>query len=305
MRRRRAALLPPDRGLQARMVLAMLLAPVIALGGVGVAVAVPATRIAVIVVVAIGILRLSMADAEPRSRVVTPALPPDDLPHVHAVVDRLCLLADLPKPEIVVEWEDQPNSWIEARGGAPARLHLTLGLLLRLEPDEGEAVCGPELAHLAHHDARVMGVVGGSGELLLNGAEGVTGFWMFLWPGILAAGALGWISRLTTCMLARHRELVADAGSAALTGRPAGPAALASALRRISGELARVPALDLREVAARDVLHLVPVAGETLNAPWTTHPPLEHRIERLERLELALHAARPAAPDVARGRADR
>jgi heat shock protein HtpX len=301
-RRRRAALLPPDRGLQARMLLAMLLAPAIALGGVAVAVAVPATRIAVIVVVAIGILRLSMADAEPRSRMVTPALPPDDLPHVHAVVDRLCLLADLRKPEIVVEWEDQPNSWIEAPGGATARLHLTLGLLLLLEPEELEAVIAHELAHLAHHDARVMGVVGGSGELLLNGAEGVTGFWMFLWPGILAAGALGWISRLTTCMLARHRELVADAGSAALTGRPA---ALASALRRISGELARVPALDLREVAARDVLHLVPVAGEALNAPWTTHPPLEHRIARLERLELALHAARPAAPDVARGRADR
>src|SRR4051812_18734410 len=261
-RRRRAALLPPDRGLQARMLLAMLLAPAIALGGVAVAVAVPATRIAVIVVVAIGILRLSRADAEPRSRVVTPALPPDDLPHVHAVVDRLCLLADLPKPEIVVEWEDQPNSWIEAPGGAPARLHLTLGLLLLLEPDELEAVIGHELAHLAHHDARVMGVVGGSGELLLNGAEGVTGFWMFLWPGILAAGALGWISRLTTCMLARHRELVADAGSAALTGRPA---ALASALRRISGELARVPALDLPEVAARRVLHLLPAAGEALH----------------------------------------
>jgi len=301
-RRRRAALLPPDRGLQARMLLAMLLAPAIALGGAGVAIAVPATRIAVIVVVAIGILRLSLADAEPRRRMVTPALPPGDLPHVHAVVDRLCLLADLPKPEIVVEDEDQPNSWIEAPGGATARLHLTVGLLLLLEPDELEAVIAHELAHLAHHDARVMGVVGGSGELLLDGAQGVTGFWMFLWPGILAAGALGWISRLTTCVLARHRELVADAGSAALTGRPA---ALASALRRISGELARVPALDLRDVAARDVLHLVPVAGEALSTPWTTHPPLEHRIERLERLERALHAARPAAADVARGRAGR
>src|SRR3954469_1250217 len=300
MRRRSpAALLPPDRGLQARMLLAMLLAPAIALGGAGVAVAVPATRIAVIVVVAIGILRLSMADAEPRSRMVTPALPPDDLPHVHAVVDRLCLLADLPKPEIVVEWEDQPNSWIEAPGGAPARLHLTLGLLLLLEPDELEAVIGHELAHLAHHDARVMGVVGGSGELLLNGAEGVTGFWMVLWPGT-AAAALGGISRLTTCMLARHRELVADAGSAALTGRPA---ALASALRRISGELARVPAADPRAAGARDVLHLLPLGDElSKSAPLRTHPLLDRRIERLERLERGLHAARPAPPHGGRGR---
>jgi heat shock protein HtpX len=301
-RRRRAAPLPPDRGLQARMVIAMLLAPAIALVGVGVAIAVPVTRLPVILVVAAGVLRLSIADAEPRWRMVAPALAPRDLPHVHAIVDRLCLVADMPKPEIVVEREDQPNSWIEAPGGGTARLHLTLGLLFLLEPEELEAVIAHELAHLAHHDARVMGIVGGSGELLLDGAQGATRLWFFLWPGILAAGALGWISRLTTLSFARHRELVADAGSAALTGRPA---ALARALRRISGELARIPSADLREAAARDVLHLVPVAGEALNAPWTTHPPLARRIERLERLERALHAARPVAPDVARGRADR
>jgi heat shock protein HtpX len=290
-RRRRAALLPPDRGLQARMVLAMLLAPGIALGGVAVAIAVPATRVAVIVVVAAGILRRSAADAEPRRRVVAPAPAAGDLPHVHATVDRLCLLADLPKPEIVVVDEYQPNSWIAAPGGETPRLHLTLGLLLLLEPEELEAVIAHELAHLAHHDARVMGIVGGSGDLLVGGAEGVTRLWFLLWPGILAAGAIGWISRLATLSFARHRELVADAGSAALTGRPA---ALACALRRISGELARIPSVDLRAAAARDVLHLVPVAGEALGAPWTSHPPLARRIERLERLERALHRARPA-----------
>src|SRR4051812_13029283 len=256
-RRRRAALLPPDRGLQARMVLAMLLAPVIALGGAAAAFLFAPTRVAIGlgIVVVVGAVRLRDAD-RPAPR---PALSPLEFPAVQPIVERLCVLADLAPPEIDVHVERRPNSWIEARSSAPARLHLTTGLLLLLEPDELEAVIAHELSHLAHHDARVMGIVGGSGDLLVGGTEG-TASWSFgMAPGILAAAAIGWASRLATLSFARHRELVADAGSAALTGRPA---ALASALRRISGELARVPALDLREAVARDVLHLLPVGDE-------------------------------------------
>ena len=119
----------------------------------------------------------------------------------------------------------------------------------------------------------------------------------FLWPGVLAGAAIGRASSLATLSFARHRELVADAGSAALTGPPA---ALARALRRIAGELACGPSVDLRDAAARDGLHLLPVSGEAPRPPWSTHPPLE----RLERLERALHAARLPA-DVARERAER
>jgi heat shock protein HtpX len=293
-RRRRAALLPPDRGLQARMVLAMLSAPALALGGLAATFLFAPTRIAVGMglVVVIGAIRLAGADRPAARR----PLPPLEFPGVRPVVERLCVLADLPAPEIDVHVERQPNSWIEARSGGPARLHLTTGLLLLLEPDELEAVIAHELSHLAHHDARVMTIVGGTGDLLVGGTEGSASWSFGLMPGILAAAAIGWASRLATLSFARHRELVADAGAAALTGRPA---ALANALRRISGELARVPALDLRAAAARDVLHLLPAAGEADKAPvLRTHPPLTRRIQRLERLEQAIQTARPAPPSM-------
>jgi heat shock protein HtpX len=289
-RRRRAALLPPDRGLQARMLLAMLAAPAIGLGGLAAAFLFAPTRVAfgVGLVVVVGAVRLRCAERPAARR----ALSPLEFPAVQPVVERLCVLADLPAPEIDVHVERQPNSWIEAPSSRPARLHLTTGLLLLLEADELEAVIAHELSHLAHHDARVMSLVGGTGDLLVGGAEGTSGWTFAMWPGVLAAAAIGWASCLATLSFARHRELVADAGSAALTGRPA---TLARALRRISGELARVPAVDLRAAMARDVLHLLPVGEEAAKvAALRTHPSLARRIERLERLERALHRARPA-----------
>ena len=107
---------------------------------------------------------------------------------------------------------------------------------------------------------------------------------------------LGWLSRVGTQALSRHRELAADAGSAALTGHPA---ALASALRKVAGDLQRMPRRDLREAAARDAFHLMPVGQEPRE--WherltATHPSLAERIERLERLEQRLHGARLTAP---------
>lgn len=208
-------------------------------------------------------------------------------PELHAIVDRLCVLADLPKPEIVVEPEEQPNSWLVARWRGRARLHVTRGLLALLTPSELEAVIAHELAHLANRDAAVMTAVGGPGAALLGGGRRLMGGgWLLMFGGIVAMG-IGWLSRFGTQALSRHRELAADAGSAALTGRPA---ALATALRRISGELRMVPEEDLRVAAYRDVFHLLPVGDSG------THPPLAKRIERLERLEQRMQAARlPAA----------
>jgi heat shock protein HtpX len=135
----------------------------------------------------------------------------------------------------------------------------------------------------------VMTAVGGPGAVLLGGGRRLTrggGFW-FISMGAAVAAGIGWLSRLGTQALSRHRELAADAGAASLTGRPA---ALASALRAVSGQLRVVPREDLRVAAARDLFHLLPVQqGGRFTA---THPPLEVRIERLERMERALHSAR-------------
>jgi heat shock protein HtpX len=227
----------------------------------------------------------------PRAEPVTVAAQPE----LHAIVDRLCVLADLPKPEIVVEPEEQPNSWLVGLSRGRARLHVTRGLLGLLTASELEAVVGHELAHLVHRDAVVMTAVGGPGAVLLDGGRRMMGggWWFATIGGVVAAG-VGWVSRLGTQALSRHRELAADAGSAALTGKPA---ALASALRRISGELRLVPQEDLRAAACRDVFHLLPVAegadGEARSLT-ATHPPLATRIERLERLERRMQTARLA-----------
>jgi heat shock protein HtpX len=289
-RRRRPELFAPDRGLQARMVLAAVGTPAIVLGCVAAIVLVAPLKIIGAVALA-AVIGIGGTLRERRDRPQAQPVAPHEQPELHAIVDRLCVVADLPKPEIVIEPERQPNSWIVGLSRGRARLHVTEGLLALLSPSELEAVIGHELSHLAHRDAAVMTAVGGPGAVLLDGGRrSMRGGWIVLFGGFVAAG-IGWISRLGTQVLSRHRELAADAGSAALTGRPA---ALASALRRISGQLRLIPEEDLRSAAFRDVFHLLPVDEES---GWTaTHPPLAARIERLERLEREMQAARLAPP---------
>lgn len=235
-------------------------------------------------------------------------LGPHERPELHATVERLCVLADLPRPEIVIDDEAQPNSWIIDPPGRGARLHLTEGLLDVLSGPELEAVIAHELAHVANRDATVMTLVGGPGAVLLEGgrAVGRHGGWWLMQMGALVAGLVGLISQVGTNALSRYRELAADAGAAALTGHPA---ALASALVKVSGGLERLPDEDLRVAAGRDAFHLLPVGRAPGEGTWAglartrvgtrvgaTHPSLERRLAELERLERRMHAARPAAP---------
>jgi heat shock protein HtpX len=294
-RRRRPELFRPDRGLQARMLLAAVVTPLVVFASLAAIVVVAPLKVVLGVGLAAAI-GIGGALRERRERPQARPVTVEEAPALHATVDRLCVLADLPKPEIVIEPERQPNSWMVGLSRGRARLHVTRGLLELLPPAELEAVIGHELAHLVHRDAAVMTAVGGPGAVLLDGGRRATrgGWWIYMLGGI-AAAAIGWLSRLGTQVLSRHRELAADAGSAALTGRPA---ALASALRRISGELRLIPEEDLRLAAFRDVFHLLPV--EEPRGDWgrltATHPPLATRIERLERLERALQSARLAPP---------
>jgi heat shock protein HtpX len=296
-RRRRSELFAPDRGLQARMLLAAVATPLLVIASLAAIVLIAPFKIVIGVGIAAAI-GIGGAMKERNRRPRAQPVSAEQAPELHAMVERLCVVGDLPKPEIVVEPEQQPNSWIVGLSRGRARLHVTKGLLALLSPTELEAVIGHELAHLAHRDAAVMTAVGGPGAVLLEGGRrsARTGWWFGMFGGLVAAG-IGWLSRLGTQILSRHRELAADAGSAALTGRPA---ALASALRRISGELRLIPEEDLRLAACRDVFHLLPLeepAEGWLGSVTATHPPLAVRIERLERLERAMHSARPAPPN--------
>jgi heat shock protein HtpX len=221
-------------------------------------------------------------EASSRGRRLSPAEAPD----LHAIVERLCVVADLPKPAIVLDSRPMPNSWIEGTKRGGFRLHLTQGLLDLLEPRELEAVIAHELAHVVNRDAAVMTVVGGPGEALLAGGVRVAsqGWWPLIFGGLIAS-AIGWVGTLGTRTLSRYREFAADEGAVALTGSPA---ALASALIKVSDGLVAMPKRDLREASLHDAFHLLPAARENAFGLPDTHPPLRARIERLERLERAL-----------------
>jgi heat shock protein HtpX len=293
---RRPELFPADRGLQARMVLAAVVTPATVLTVVAAVVLFAPRRIVVVVAIA-AIVGVALAVRARREADRGHALDVGQAPDLHALVERLCTTADLPKPLLMLDEERQPNSWVVAAPGRRAELHVTRGLLDVLAAAELEAVIAHELAHLAHRDATVMTVVGGPGAVLLEGGAPLLrhGFSFWLMPGAVVALAIGWVAQLGTNALSRYRELAADSAAATITGHPA---ALASALTKVSGGIDRIPARDLRAVAGRDAFHLLPVADA--DPPWwrrgggPTHPSLERRVARLEAMERRMHAARPS-----------
>jgi len=286
-------LFPADRGLQARMVLAAVVTPLLVIAAVVATVLVMPHKVAIYLLIA-GAFGVILAIRAAMAQASTSPVSVERAPELHAVTERLCTAASLPKPDIYLESERQPNSWVVARPRRRAELHVTTGLVDLLEPAELDAVIAHELAHLANRDAMVMTVVSGPGAALQEGGTRLMSFHFWLAPGAILAIAIGWVSRLGTNALSRYRELAADAGGAALTGHPG---ALASALRKASGCLDQIPTRDLRAVASRDAFHLLPVGERDTGTRLTaTHPDLELRIRRLEEMERRLHNARLPSP---------
>jgi heat shock protein HtpX len=217
-------------------------------------------------------------------------LEPDEDPELFAMVDRLCALVDIDRPQIIGSDLRQPNSWVIHRPGKAPSLFITRRLRELLTPEELQAVIGHELTHIANRDALVMTIVGTPGALLLNVRGGSV-------DGALIALVAG-VSALGTAMLSRYRELAADAGSAAITGRPS---ALASALLKVSDSQQQIPEKDLRAAVALNAFNLVAVTppkrhwlakiGPIARAA-RTHPDLDRRVAALHRLETRQHALR-------------
>jgi heat shock protein HtpX len=287
----RRGLFPRDRALQLRMVLAAVMTPVLTVSSL---VAIlfllpPALLLGVLLACAAGIVIVACEQGESPGGAV---LAPGEEPRLQAIVDRLCVIADVRRPEIVLETERQPNTWLVDLPGCPPRLHVTRSLLDMLEPDELQAVLAHELSHLANRDALVMTVIGMPGVILSKGGARARLGWWPIQIGALAASLIGLLSRLGCNALSRYREFAADEGASAITGRPS---ALASALMKVSGRLEGVPRRDLRAFAVRDAFHLLP-AHETVASGriagsrpvrWlmATHPSLDQRLEALEVLE--------------------
>jgi heat shock protein HtpX len=297
-----------DRGLQGRMLLTMFLLGLLYVVLIGALIASGASGVTIaLVAVALFTFQLFASDklalATMGARVVTP----QEAPELHAIVERLCIQADLPKPRVAIMDANMPNAFATGRSQKSATICATSGLLRMLEPAELEGVIGHELTHVINRDVMVMTIA--SFFAMVSALIIRFGFWFGMFGGggfggggrggrggqneeeavivvILVSVIVYAVSFVLLRALSRYREYAADRGSAILTGRPS---ALASALIKISGTIERIPSNDLRSAEGMSAFFIVPARTKTsLMNIFADHPPLEKRLAALQRLEAQL-----------------
>jgi heat shock protein HtpX len=221
---------------------------------------------------------------------------PEQAPGLHAMIERLCIQADLPKPRIAVADSEVPNAFAMGRSQKKAVVCATTGIMNALEPHELEGVMAHELAHVKNRDVLVMTMA----SFFASVASMISQFALFFGGGgdddtpaglvIFVVSFLVYIiSFFLMLALSRYREFAADRGAALVTGRPS---ALASALLKISGAMERVPTQDLRAAGQMNAFFIVPTSVKgAVQTIFSTHPPMEKRIERLQQLEAQLQGS--------------
>jgi heat shock protein HtpX len=229
----------------------------------------------------------------------------DQAPELHDMIERLCALADLPKPRVAIVDSDVPNAFATGRNPNHAAVAVTRGLWQRLDPKEIEAVIAHELSHVANRDVLIMtvasffamlaglltrfglygGMFGGGGRSRDNNAVPV-------WLIVLLVSVVTYVlSQILILAISRYREFAADRGSALITGAPEN---LMSALQKISSDIFRIPERDLRQVETMNAFFIIPTSVKSgAKTLFMTHPPLEKRLEALS--EIAREMGRPAA----------
>ena len=281
-----------DTGLQLRMALTFFLLGLLYV--VFGAVLISALQSALPVIIILGGLAAlqfftsdKLALAAMGGRVVTP----QEAPQLHAMIDRLCVQADLPKPKVAVANTAMPNAFALGRSPKKATVCATTGIMELLSPAELEGVMAHELTHVANRDVMVMTLA----SFFATIAAYIVQFG-FLFGGtsnddddgpsamvlVLVSLVVYFVSFLLMQALSRYREFSADRGAALITGRPS---ALASALTKISGGMARIPKQDLRAASELQAFFIFPTS---IGGLFATHPPMEKRIAALERLESQL-----------------
>jgi heat shock protein HtpX len=307
----------PDRGLSVRMTATMFLlglvfvAFIAAIIGIGAATHASDAAIVLFAIVlgggaAIGSLFYSdkIALSTARAVVVTP----QQEPLLHGIVDRVCALADMPKPRVAISETSLPNAFATGRNADKSVLCVTTGLMRRLNPEELEGVIAHELSHVAHKDVQVMTIAsflaiiagllirfsfygelfGGGGR---RGGNNQNGGALPIFLIIMGVSIVVYaVSFLLIRLLSRYRELAADRSGALLTGQPS---ALKSALIKVSDNINAIPTRDLRSAEPLNAFFFAPAAhltrGKSLSTIFSTHPSLERRLAELDKVQQQLN----------------
>jgi heat shock protein HtpX len=310
----------PDRGLSVRMTATMFLlglvfvAFIAAIIGIGAATHASDAAIVLFAIVlgggaAIGSLFYSdkIALSTARAQVVTP----QQAPLLHGIVDRVCALADMPKPRVAISQTSLPNAFATGRNADKSVLCVTTGLMNMLTPEELEGVIAHELSHVAHKDVQVMTIAsflaiiagllirfsfygelfGGGGR---RGGNNQNGGALPIFLIIMGVSIVVYaVSFLLIRLLSRYRELAADRSGALLTGQPS---ALKSALVKVSGDINKIPTKDLRTAEPLNAFFFAPAAHLTVSGGkkslaqiFSTHPSLERRLAELDKIQQQLN----------------
>ena len=253
----------------------------------------------VVVIGALTLAQLLLSDKIGLAAMGAKEVSPEEAPGLHAMIERLCIQADLPKPKIAVADTDVPNAFAMGRSQKSATVCCTTGIMNVLSPSELEGVMAHELSHVKHRDVLVMTIA----SFFASVAAMMLQFGIFFGGGdddegglpfiviLLASFVVYIVSFFLILALSRYREFAADRGAALITGRPS---ALSAALVKISGAMQTVPTRDLREAERMNAFFIVPTSVKgAIQTIFATHPPMEKRIERLQQLESQLQA--PAA----------
>ena len=302
--------IPADRGLTIRMFITGLLMVLLYALVIGILFAV-GLNLGVILVLAAAFLFCQYWFSDKialfgmHGRIVTP----EQEPELHGIIDRLCALADMKKPRVAIADVDMPNAFATGRNPSNAVVCATRGIMRRLDEPELEAVLAHELSHVAHRDVAIMtiasflgmvaglitrftiyaGLFGGFGGRSNNSNSGGQAAMIEL--AVIVVSALIYaISFLLTMALSRYRELAADRSGAILIGRPS---LLASALVKVTGEMSRIPTRDLRSAEHFNAFYFSPALanGASLSSLFSTHPPLQKRLDALAKLEAEMNQA--------------
>jgi heat shock protein HtpX len=282
-----------DPGLQFRMLLTMVLLGVLYVAfGYALFAAGASALIMVVVLGGLALAQLFFSDRLALRAMGARVTTPQEAPGLHAMIERLCIQADLPKPKVAVADTPVPNAFAMGRSRKSAVVCATTGIMRTLEPSELEGVMAHELAHVKNRDVLIMTFASFFASIAAMMAQ----FAFFFGAGddespagivvFLVSLVVYFVSFFLMLALSRYREFTADRGAALTTGRPS---ALSSALVKISNAMERAPQRDLRAAGEMNAFFIVPTSVKsTVQTLFSTHPPMSKRIERLQRLESQL-----------------